>query len=74
MIAAMGGRCAIAHLPEPRLLERQRLRAKLDAVYFHLYGVTDRDEVRYVYSTFPGVDREEMAAYGSYRSRELCLA
>ena len=27
------------------------LRAKLDAVFFYLYGVTDRDDVRYVYST-----------------------
>ena len=50
------------------------LRAKLDAVFFHLYGITDRDDVRYVYSTFPIVEREETAAYGSYRSRELCLA
>ena len=50
------------------------LRAKLDAVFFHLYGVTDRDDVRYVYSTFPIVEREEIAAYGSFRSRELCLA
>ena len=50
------------------------LRANLDAVYFHLYGVTDRDDVRYIYSTFPIVEREETAAYGSYRSRELCLA
>ena len=53
---------------------RLYLRAKLDAVFFHLYGVTDRDDVRYVYSTFPIVEREETAAYGSYRSRELCLA
>ena len=50
------------------------LRAKLDAVFFHLYGVTDRDDVRYVYSTFPIVEREETAAYGTYRSRDLCLA
>ena len=28
---------------------RLKLRAKLDAVYFHLYGVTDRDDVRYIY-------------------------
>ena len=55
---------------ERRLL----LRAKLDAVFFHLYGVTDRVDARYVYSTFPIVEREETAAYGSYRSRELCLA
>ena len=32
---------------------RLRLRAKLDAVFFHLYGIADRDDVRYVYSTFP---------------------
>ena len=50
------------------------LRAKLDAVFFHLYGVTDRDDVRYIYSTFPIVEREETAAYSIYRSRDLCLA
>ena len=53
---------------------RLHLRAKLDAVFFHLYGVTDRDDVRYVFSTFPIVEREETAAYGSYRCRDLCLA
>ena len=42
---------------------RLRLRAKLDAVFFHLYGVTDRDEVRYIYSTFPIVERQETEAY-----------
>lgn len=51
------------------------LRAKLDAVFFHLYGVTDRDDIRYIYSTFPIVEREEKAAYGGkFRSCELCLA
>ncbi len=53
---------------------RLHLRAKLDAVFFHLHGVTDRDDVRYVYSTFPIVAREETAAHGTYRSRDLCLA
>ena len=53
---------------------RLKLRAKLDAIYFHLYGITDRDDVRYVYSTFPVVEREEVAAFGRYRSRDLCLA
>ena len=51
------------------------LRAKLDAVFFHLYGITERDDIRYIYSTFPIVEREEKAAYGGkYRSCELCLA
>ena len=54
---------------------RLHLRAKLDAVFFHLYGVTDRDDIRYIYSTFPIVEREEKAVYGGvYRSCELCLA
>ena len=53
---------------------RLRLRAKLDAVFFHLYGVTDRDDVRYVYSTFPIVERQETETHGRYRSRDLCLA
>lgn len=52
---------------------RLALRAKLDAVFFHLYGLTDRDAIRYIYSTFPIVEREETARYGAYRSRDLCL-
>ncbi len=52
---------------------RLHLKAKLDALYFHLYGITDRDDVRYIYSTFPIVEREEVAAWGRYRSRDLCL-
>ena len=47
---------------------RLNLRAKLDAVFFHLYGVNDRDDVRYVYSTFPIV-----RARGDRRLRHLPL-
>jgi hypothetical protein len=56
--------------------ERRRLalRAKLDALYFHLYGITDRDDVRYIYSTFPIVEREEADGWSQYASRNLCLA
>ena len=57
------------------------LRAKLDALYFILYGVFDpenpaqsRDEIRYIYSTFPIVAQQELARWGSYKSEELCLA
>ncbi|MBB4010509.1 MULTISPECIES: Eco57I restriction-modification methylase domain-containing protein [Rhizobium/Agrobacterium group] len=54
---------------------RLKLRAKLDAVFFHLYGIVDRDDVRYIYSTFPIVERQEKEIYGGqYRSCELCLA
>ena len=64
-----------AGLPFPWDEDRRlRLRARLDALFFHLYGVTDRDDVRHVYSTFPIVERQERAAHGRYRSRDLCLA
>lgn len=53
---------------------RLHLRAKLDAVFFHLYGVTDRNDVLYVFSTFPIIERREINTYGVYRSCELCLA
>jgi len=60
---------------------RLKLRAKLDALYFILYGVFDpanaessRDDIRYIYSTFPIVEDKELAAYGRYRSRDLALA
>jgi hypothetical protein len=60
---------------------RLHLRAKLDALYFILYGLFDpadpaqgRDDIRYIYSTFPIIEREETAKWGSYRSQDLCLA
>ena len=53
---------------------RLNLRAKLDALYFYLFGITDREDIRHVFSTFPIVERQEQASYGSYRSRDLCLA
>ena len=53
---------------------RLHLRAKLDAVFFHLYGITDRDDVRYIFSTFPIVENQEIHTYGIYQSCELCLA
>ena len=53
---------------------RLRLRAKLDALFFHLYGITDRDAIRHIYSTFPIVERQEKNTYGAYRTRDLTLA
>ena len=60
---------------------RLRLRAKLDAVFFHLYGIFDptnreqsRDDISYIYSTFPIVEKQEMKAHGRYLSRDLALA
>lgn len=52
---------------------RLRRRARLDAVFFHLYGL-DREAADYVLGTFPIVAREEKARYGGrFRSRDLIL-
>jgi hypothetical protein len=60
---------------------RFHLRAKLDALYFILYGIYDaahpecsRDDVQYIFSTFPVVERDELAAFGFFRSRDLTLS
>ena len=53
--------------------ERRHLRARLDALYFHLYGVS-RDDADYILSTFPIVQREDEAEFGMYRTRSLILA
>ncbi len=53
--------------------ERRHLRARLDALYFHLYGLT-KEDAEYVLDTFPIVRREDEAAFGRYRTRDLILA
>lgn len=53
---------------------RIMLRAKLDAVFFCLYGITDREDVEYIYSTFPIVEKNELIEHNRYISRDMCLA
>ena len=53
--------------------ERRHLRARLDALYFHLYGL-GRDDAGYVLNTFPIVRREDENAFNRYRTRDLILA
>ena len=53
--------------------ERRHLRARLDALYFHLYGL-GREDAAYVLDTFPIVRREDEAQFGRYRTRDLILA
>ncbi|MEV0402999.1 N-6 DNA methylase [Actinoallomurus sp. NPDC050550] len=53
--------------------ERRRLlRAELDAFFFHVYGI-ERDNAAYIMETFPIVKRKDVAAFGSYRTKELIL-
>ena len=54
--------------------ERRHLRARLDALYFHLYGL-NRDDAGYVLDTFPIVRREDEAQFnGRHRTKDLILA
>ena len=53
--------------------ERRHLRARLDALYFHLYGL-DRDDAGYVLGTFPIVRRDDEKQFDRYRTRDLILA
>ena len=53
--------------------ERRHLRARLDALYCHLYGLS-RNDAEYILDTFPIVRREDEAAFGTYRTRDMTLA
>ena len=54
--------------------ERRHLRARLDALYFHLYGLS-RDDAEYVLDdTFPIVRSQDEDACGTYRTRDMTLA
>jgi hypothetical protein len=48
------------------------LRAELDAAFFHLYGIA-RDDVDYIMETFPIVKRKDIAAHGTYRTKDKIL-
>ena len=54
--------------------ERRHLRARLDALYFILYGITGEDDIGYILSTFPIVERKDREAFGGvHLTRELIL-
>ena len=53
--------------------ERRHLRARLDALYFHLYGLS-RDDAGYILDTFPIVKRQDKKEFGDYRTKRLILA
>ncbi len=52
--------------------DRRHRMARLDALYFNLYGLS-RDEASYVLDTFPIVREHDEAEFGRYRTKELVL-
>ena len=53
--------------------ERRHLRARLDALYFLLYGL-DRDDAAYVLDSFPITRRNDERDHGRYLTKDLILA
>ena len=53
--------------------DRRQRRARLDALYFHLYGI-NHDDADYILSTFPIVRRHDERDFGRYLTRDLILA
>ena len=51
---------------------RARLRAELDGIYAHLYGLS-RDDFAYIIGTFSALRNNEMRTYGEFRTERLCL-
>lgn len=51
---------------------RAVLRAELDALYAKLYGLTT-DELEYILTTFPVLQKNEIREFGEYRTRRLVL-
>ena len=53
--------------------ERRHLRARLDALYFRLYGLSKGD-AEYVLDTFPIVKRNDRKNFRRYRTQDMILA
>ncbi|MGW4925617.1 Eco57I restriction-modification methylase domain-containing protein [Streptomyces parvulus] len=52
---------------------RAVIRAELDALFFHLYGIT-RDDTAYILDTFNVTRDNDIKAHGEYRTKNLILA
>lgn len=56
---------------------RAQLRAELDAFFFRLYGIDDRNDVDYILETFQtetgGLKHNEIRDYGEYHTKRLVL-
>ncbi|MGW2179605.1 Eco57I restriction-modification methylase domain-containing protein [Streptomyces sp. NPDC001732] len=52
---------------------RAVIRAELDALFFHLYGIT-REDTAYILDTFNVTRDNDMKAHGEYRTKNLILA
>jgi len=66
---------AKAAMPTPFVWHEERrahLRAELDGLYAHLYGLT-YEELAYILDTFPIVRRKDEERWGEYRTKRMVL-
>jgi len=52
---------------------RRHLTARLDALFFHIYGI-GREDAAYILNTFPIVRRHDEKQFGRYRTKDMVLA
>jgi len=52
---------------------RLHLLCQLDAIFCHLYGLDEAD-ISYILDTFPIIRDEDIARFGSYRTKELIMS
>ena len=68
--------CDLGYDEEPFIWdaeERHHLQARLDALYFHLYGI-EKGTAAYMLNTFPIIRKDDEEEFGYYRTRALILA
>lgn len=53
--------------------DRRHRIARLDALFFHLYGIAP-DDAAYILDSFPIVKRQDEETFGTYRTKALVLA
>lgn len=62
--------------PEPFIWDvenRFKLRCEIDAIYFHLYGITSQD-IEYILNSFPIVKKKDEKNYGEFRTLKTIIA
>ena len=62
------------HGPPFRWDEERRalIRAEIDALMFHLYGI-GRSDVEYILDTFERIGKDDIKQWGEYRTKRLIL-
>lgn len=53
--------------------ERRHSRARLDALYFILYGL-EQNDAEYIFNTFPIIKKQDKNVFSYYKTKQLILS